>query len=190
MRQRRTRGRRSRRHTAATGAAPHDIGTVGWLVSICSAPPPLKVYPVNSSATSIALPQRQLLAWDRIRGLYNGLSYVVAICVIQDLWWTIQAAVAHLGTANAHDFVLGFFRYALATGLSMLPGPFLVPVIVNLAPRTGWRRIAFLLLAVIPMSWWCLSVVERVTFGWNWSSLGFALDGLLTTSLVVGVCAY
>jgi hypothetical protein len=147
---------------------------------------------MTTSAIAItgALPQRRILAWDRIRGLYNGLSYVVALCILQDLWWTTQAAIPHLGVANAHDFARGFSKAALLTAFSMLPGPLVVPVVVSLAPRTGPWRIVFLFLAVIPMAWWCLSVAEGISFGWNWPSLGFALDGFMTTALVVGVCAY
>jgi signal transduction histidine kinase len=145
---------------------------------------------VNTSAISTALPQYRLLVWDRIRSLYNGLSYVVALCVIQGLWWSIQAALPQLIAGNAHEFVRDLLHAAWANWFSMLAGPVVVPVVVNLAPRTGLLRIGFLLLAIIPMAWWCLSVADGVSFGWNWRSLGLALDGLLTPGLVVWVCAY
>jgi LytS/YehU family sensor histidine kinase len=76
------------------------------------------------------------------------------------------------------------------TGYSMAIGPVIVPLVVNLAPRSGWRRLIVLLLGTIPMSWWCLVVVEGVHFGWNWRSVGFGLNGLLTTGIATGVCAH
>jgi LytS/YehU family sensor histidine kinase len=36
---------------------------------------------------------------------------------------------------------------------------------------------------------WC-EYVEGIAYSWDWRSVGYILDGLLTTSLVVGVCAY
>jgi LytS/YehU family sensor histidine kinase len=80
--------------------------------------------------------------------------------------------------------------YIGATIYSMVPGPLIIPPVVNLAPRSGAARIGFLLLAVLPLSWWCLALVERVHFGLNWPTVGYGLDGLLTTGIVTGVCAY
>lgn len=145
---------------------------------------------MNTTAILAALPQGRLLAWDRIRGLYNGLSYVVALCLIQGFWWSIQAALPQLLAGHAHDFVRDFSNSAWVNWFSMLAGPVVVPVVVNLAPRSGLLRIGFLFLAIIPMTWWCLSVVDGVSFGWNWPSLGHVLDGLLAPGLVVAVCAY
>jgi hypothetical protein len=122
--------------------------------------------------------------------LYNGLGYVLALSFIQNAWWTLQGVMPSLIGGRLHEAARNFV-IAAAWGLfAMIPGPTLVPPIVNLAPRDGPRRIAYLCAAVIPMSWWCLSLAEGVRFGWNWSSVGFWLDALVTTSLVVGVCAY
>jgi Histidine kinase len=145
---------------------------------------------VNTYAGSIALPRRVFPTWDRIRGLYNGVGYVLLLCVVLDLWWTIQASIPYLGKVSALQFIAGFARYAVVVGNSLALGPVIVPLVVNLAPRTGWRRLLVLLLGVIPMSWWCLVVVEGIHFGLNWPSVGFALDGLLTTGIATGVCAY
>lgn len=139
---------------------------------------------------AIALPHRLLPSWDRIRGLYNGLGYVIALSLIQCAWWSTEEALPYLVAGHALDFARDFSVNAAHNLVAMLPGPLLVPVIVNLAPRAGPSRVAWLCAAIIPMAWWCLYVEGGVRFGWNWPSLGFALDGLLTTSLVVGVCAY
>lgn len=140
------------------------------------------------NTNAIALPQR--LTWDRVRGLYNGLGYVLALSFIQNTWWTLQGVLPSLLAGRAYEAARTFVVAAMWGLIAMIPGPTLVPPIVNLAPREGLRRIVYLCAAVIPMSWWCLYLVEGVRFGWNWSSLGFLLDGLVTTSLVVGVCAY
>jgi sensor histidine kinase YesM len=145
---------------------------------------------VTTAAIDSALPLRRLPTMDRIRSLYNGFGYVVALTLIESLWLTILYAVQHPQPVStlqfARDFGLGFL-YIL---FSALPGPFIIPPIVNLAPRFGWRRLAALLLIVIASSWWCLVLADGVHFAWNWSSLGYALDGLLTLSLVFGICAY
>jgi two-component sensor histidine kinase len=141
---------------------------------------------VNTNA--IALPQR--LTWDRVRGLYNGFGYVLALSLIQNFWWSMQAALPLLIAGRAYEAVRTFATYSAWMLFAMIPGPTLVPVVVNLAPREGPRRIGLLFAAALAMAWWCLTFFEKVHFGWNWSSLGYALDGLLTTSLVVGVCAY
>ncbi len=130
------------------------------------------------------------MSWDRVRGLYNGFDYVLALTLIQDVWWQLQAGLPDLMGGHLQAFAKTFFVSFWWCAVSMIPGPVLIPPIVNLAPRTGWRRVVYLFVAVIPMSWWCLSVVDGVKFGWNWASLGYALNGFVTTGLVVVVCAY
>jgi hypothetical protein len=142
---------------------------------------------VNTNA--IALPQ-QRVTWDRIRGLYNGVGYVLALALLQNAWWTLQGVLPSLFAGRIADSARTFMVNAAWGLFGMIPGPTLVPVIVNLAPRDGLRRVGYLLAASIPMSWWCLYLGEGIPFGGNWSSLGFMVDGLVTTSLVVGVCAY
>jgi signal transduction histidine kinase len=145
---------------------------------------------VNTRAIDTALPQPRLLNWDRLRGLYNGVGYVVVVSIILDVWWSIQACLPQLFGGHLRQFAHDFLIYSLMSLYAMVPGPLVIPPLVNLAPRSGAVRVGFLLLAVLPMSWWCLAVVEGVHFGWNWSSAGYALDGLLTTGIVTGVCAY
>jgi len=142
------------------------------------------------NTVAIALSNRAPLLWDRIRGLYNGLGYILALSQTQNIWWSLQAAMPSLLDGSLRAFARGFGFNLWVTALAMIPGPLLVPVVVNLAPRSGLWRLLWLLAAVVPMSWWCLHVIEGVRFSWNWQSLGFALNGLLTTGMVVGACAY
>lgn len=137
----------------------------------------------------VALPGRRLINLDRLRGAYNGFGYIAALSLLLALWWTAQATVPQLLAGHAGAFARNFSLGVYWSLISMIPGLALVPVVVNLAPRAGLPRFAWLLGVTIPMGWWCLAV-EGIRFGWDWPSLGAALDGLLTPGLVVGVCAY
>jgi hypothetical protein len=143
------------------------------------------------SSEALALPLPRRLRLDRIRGLYSGFGYVVAVSLTMVAWWALQFALPQLVSGQLHDKPAGWWL-GIVGGMAMavLPGPLLVPVVVNLAPRAGAVRILYLLAASVPMLWWCLAVVGGVHFGWNWPSVGFAIDGFLSTSLVVGVCAW
>ncbi len=141
------------------------------------------------STTAIALSSRAPLLWDRARGLFNGFGYMVVLTLILVGAWEFDAALpqivaGHAGAAFA--IVLSSLREGL---IGVIPGPILTPIAVNMAPRAGARRVGWLLFASVPMAWWCL-YFQGITFGWDWHTAGYALDGLMTTSLVVIVCAY
>src|SRR5262249_61683419 len=125
-----------------------------------------------------------------IRGLYPGLLCLLALPLMQTLWCTSQEPLPLLLAGHTRQFAQNFAYSAWWTFVAMIPGPTLIPVFVNLAPRSGIRRVLWLLSVALVMLWWCESLVEQVHFAWDWPSLGFALDGILTTSLVVFVCAY
>lgn len=142
------------------------------------------------NATAIALPIRAHLQWGRLRGLYNGLGYVLAMCLLCNLWWTAEGRLPELVSGHWGAFVRGFFSDGWAGALTMLPAPLLIPPAVNLAPRSALARFIWLSALTIPLWWWCLAVVGGVHFGWNWPSLGFVINGFLTPGAAVGVCAY
>ena len=143
------------------------------------------------NTVAVALPGRRLLNLDRIRGLYNGFGYMLALSLVLDVWWTAQDALPALfaGNTSAMAFIQHFALYAAWGAVAMLPGILLVPPVVNLAPRAGLARLGWLVGVTIIMGWWCLAV-EGVHFGWDPSSLGHVIDGLITPGMVVGVCAY
>ncbi len=141
------------------------------------------------NTTTVALPARTQMHFGRIRGLYNGYGYIIAVSLLLDLWWTIEVALPKLLTGDTHAFARDFLLQSLQTLFAMIPGLALVPIVVNLAPRAGLARFAWLFALTAVMGWWCLWV-EGVHWGWDWQSLGHALDGLSTPGLVVGVCAY
>ncbi len=144
------------------------------------------------STSAIELSNNRPLLWlDRARELFNGIGYVTAVGVILACLWTLEETLpeifaGQLRLATAH-FVGGVWQSLVA----QIPGPLLIPIAVNLAPRSGVRRIPWLLAAAVPMALWCL-YYEGATHSYSWDARSVAnlMEGLLTTSLVVGVCAY
>src|ERR1700722_3795607 len=104
------------------------------------------------NTAAIAMP-RHALPWARIRGLYNGFGYVLAIGVLINAWEGLQGGTPHLLAGDPLAFLRellmaqwhGFWEDAM--------GLLLIPPIVNLAPRAGWRRI-LLLSATVVLLWW------------------------------------
>jgi hypothetical protein len=142
------------------------------------------------NATALALPIRTRLQWGRLRGLYNGLGYVLVMCLLCNLWWTAEGRLPQLIAGHWGAFARGFLADGWALALSMLPAPVLIPPAVNLAPRAPLARFIWLSVLTIPLWWWCLAVVGGVHFGWDWPSLGFVLNGFLVPGAGVFVCAY
>lgn len=143
------------------------------------------------NTAAVALPDRRPLNFDRIRSLYNGFGYVLALSLILDFWWTAQDTLPPLlaGKTDVLVFVQQFALHASWGFIAMITGITLVPPVVNLAPRAGLARFGWLVALTAAMGWWCLAV-EGIHFGWDVPSLGYIIDGLLTPGIVVGVCAY
>lgn len=141
------------------------------------------------NTAAIALPRYRPLNLDRLRGLYNGYGCVIAVSVFLNLWWTIQSTLPRLFAGDLHGFAAAFVIGAGYGFLTMVPGIAFAPVVVNLAPRAALPRLGVLIALTAFLGWWCLWI-DGVHWGWNWPSLGFAFDGLLTPGMVVGVLAY
>ncbi len=141
------------------------------------------------STTAIALSRRRPLLWDRMRGLFNGFSYMLVLSLMLVTWWTVQAALPEMIAGHVASALRSAPLNLSWSLVAVIPGLLLAPIVVNLAPPTGARRVAWLFVATVPMGWWCLGV-EGVTFGWDWRTAGYVLDGLVTPGLVVIVCAY
>src|ERR1700679_2672646 len=119
------------------------------------------------NTAAIAMPRHWLLPWDRIRGLYNGFGYVLAVGLLMNAWEGLQVGIPHLLAADPVAFLRGFVMAQVHGFREDALGPLLIPPIVNLAPRTGWRRILLLAVTVVPLWWWCLAVSKGIQFGWN-----------------------
>ncbi len=142
------------------------------------------------NTAAMELPDRRPLLRDRIRGLYSGFGYVVMVSMLMDFWGSLGIAFPRLASGSLWGFLHDFGLSAWYSALAMIPGPFVIPVAVNLAPQAGPRRLLWLLAAAAPMGWWCLHVIAGINFGVNLRSAGYTLDGLLTCGMIVGLCAY
>ena len=141
------------------------------------------------SSPAIALPGRSFLLWtSRARGLFTGLGYALTLTLILIAAWTLQAYYYAFDTPAA----LTPLRYALtnirAFAWATLPGVVLIVVGVNLAPRTGVRRLLWLLCTAFLMVLWAQLVGDGLQ--WNATWLAAFLESLLTASLVLSICAY
>jgi len=133
--------------------------------------------------------RRRWLVLDRARGLFNGFGYALAVTLVYIIWGSIQGSLGYLTAGDLSLALRDFLLDVRISLLSVIPGPILIPIAVNLAPQSYVGRVAWLLAATVPMFLWC-EYFEGIVYAWDWQSVGYILDGLLTTSLVVGVCAY
>ncbi len=143
---------------------------------------------MNSPAIELSF-RRPLLWLDRARGLFNGLGYVFMLGVVLACLWTAEEVLPELLAGHVQAAVQHFFSGFWASQFAMIPGPILVPIVVNVAPRTGSRRWFWLSVAALPMAVWCL-YCEGWSFSGDTRSAVQLFDAVVTTSLVVGVCAY
>jgi two-component sensor histidine kinase len=142
------------------------------------------------NTTAFTLTRHRLLPWDRIRGLYNGFGYIVMLSVVLSFWGGLQQALLKLLAADGAGFIRQFLSIQWLDYWEDLPGLLLIPPMVNLAPRAGPWRVAWILGCSVPLWWWCLDVAAGVRFGWDLRSLGYVLDGFSSAGMVVGVCFY
>jgi hypothetical protein len=129
------------------------------------------------------------MALDRARALFNGFGYALGFSLLYALWASMQGSLEYLASGNL-PAVLPQFRADLAESLiSVIPGPILAPLAINLPARSHLIRGIYIVVAAAAMFVWC----ERsagISYSWDWASVGYILYGFLTTALVVGVCAY
>lgn len=142
------------------------------------------------NTTASMLRRHPRLPWDRIRSLYNGFGYIVMLTVVISFWDGLLGAILKLLAADWTGFIREFLTVQWMNYWEDLPGLLLIPPMVNLAPRAGVWRLPWILGCSVPLWWWCLHVAVGVSFGWDWRSLGFVLDGFVSAGMVVGVCFF
>ena len=120
----------------------------------------------------------------------TAFAYVLAVGLLMNAWEGLQGGMPHLLAGDPLAFLRGFVTVQWHGFWEDALGPLLIPPIVNLAPRSGWRRFALLTGTVLLLWWWCLAVADGIRFSWDWHSLGYVLDGFLSAGMVMGVCAY
>ncbi len=141
------------------------------------------------NTVALAPLRRRWLLLDRARGLFNGFGYALVLTLVYITWGSLQGSLGDLTAGHLQPALRDFLLYLRISLISVIPGPILIPLAVNLAPRSYAGRAACLLAAAVPMFLWC-EYIEGIVYSWDWQSVGYVLDGLLTTSLTVGVCAY
>jgi signal transduction histidine kinase len=144
---------------------------------------------MNSPA--IALSATGPLLWiRRARSLFSGLSYAIIVTA------TYFYAPWVLGNVIDQSFILGpanILPHALQmAGLwaaALLPVCLIIVAGVNLAPRTGTRRLLWLGCTVL-VAWVVERLVRGVAFEHNPAWLAGLVDGMLYGGVLVTVCAY
>jgi signal transduction histidine kinase len=123
----------------------------------------------------------------RLRGLFGGLGYALALALALVVSWAIQSQANNLpryGSAEALRYIsLTTLQYAVA----ILPPLPLLILTLNLAPRAPLKRAAWLLLPVFAMAAWS-SCYMLPTDDPVWG--GYFADRLLTAALLAAVCWY
>ena len=100
---------------------------------------------VNHEHDRLHADPAQAAAWDRIRGLYNGFGYIVMLSVVLSFWGGLQQALLKLLAADGIGFIRLFLSIQWLDYWEDLPGVLLIPPMVNLAPRAGPGRVAWIL---------------------------------------------
>src|ERR1700674_4611322 len=107
------------------------------------------------SSPAIPLPGRSSLLWiSRARGLFTGLGYAVTLTVILIAAWTLRAYLNDIGTAAGMTPLRNALTNIGASAWVPLPGALIIVVGVNLAPRTGVRRLLWLVCTALLMVLW------------------------------------
>lgn len=142
------------------------------------------------SSPAILLPDRGRLFWTgRVRGLLKGLGYAVTLNALLLGVWTLQASLDDIVRSASPTTILrtaGTMAGHLARG--MFPGPLLMVIGVNLAPRAGVRRLAWLLAVVCLCALWAQLMNGPGFQDPSWPFQGLA--DVATISFVITVCAY
>lgn len=141
------------------------------------------------SSPAIPIPSRSHLLWiSRARGLLSGLGYAVTLTLFLTVGWMLQGWLHTLGAVSIPTKPGFLLRTLALIALATLPALLGMVAGVNLAPRTGVRRVLWLLGVGVLTAVWSQSVLGRGMPRQMWlACLG---EAALWTSLIVAVCAY
>jgi hypothetical protein len=151
---------------------------------------------MNTSA--IPFPDRISLLWiDRVRGLFAGTGFAVAISLGVMFVWVCQGIAREIptvGLLRALQHVPTAIAWSARIVLPLSP---LIAIMVNLAPFGRIRRAAWLGSAVLLMICWCVYIGHGFSFSLDWIrsvlKSGFyaeVLESALSAGLVVWAVAY
>ena len=123
----------------------------------------------------------------RVRALFTGIGYVAVFTLCLVAVWTVQESlgeILHGGDRSAIWHTA--WETAGVSCLSIGPGLVFLTVGVNLAPRTGWRRLLWLGGVAGLMVVTCLGLTGDLAH----ATAPRVLDGLVNASLGIALCSY
>lgn len=127
---------------------------------------------------------------ERVRALYRGFGYAVVFSLVYEFWLGTQGPLEQLVTGNfssaLHQFLTGLWPGVV----SIIPGPILAPLAINLPARSRLVRGIYIAIAATVMFVWCDWFAGIPFYSWDRVSVGYILVGFFNTALVVGICAY
>ena len=146
---------------------------------------------MNSPA--ITLPASGPLLWiRRARGMFSGLSYAIVVTATYFFApWVLGDVVerSFRGSLSPATVLPHALQMAGLWAAALLPLCLIIVAGVNLAPRTGVRRLLWLGCTVL-LGWVVERLVRGVPFEYSPAWLAGVVDGVLTGGLLVTVCAY
>jgi LytS/YehU family sensor histidine kinase len=141
------------------------------------------------SNPSIALAASSLRLWvDRARSLFSGLGYAVTVTLCMTVGWMLQVGLDSAAAAGPPAKPAHLGATLLLIAAATVPALLAMVAAVNLAPRAGAARVAWLLGAGVLAALWSQSVVGRGMPRAIW--IACLAEAVLWTTLVVLVCAY
>jgi signal transduction histidine kinase len=126
----------------------------------------------------------------RLRGLFSGLSYALALTLFLAVSEALRGhpieLLSGMTTLNAwRNIAATAARFAVA----LLPAVPLLCLTVNLTPRGGVRRAAWLLLPIVSMALWSTFYLSDL-FPYDFQLPAFFTEQLLVAALVAAACVY
>jgi hypothetical protein len=139
-------------------------------------------------AAEVSLGKGRLFWSGRLRGLFSGLGYALALTSFLAISWSLETHVNDLPNISALE---GLRRIAVtglqqaAATLPMLP---LLILVLNIAPRGAVKRAAWLAVAIVLMAVW--STLYMLDGAHDPRRPGYFTERLIAAALVAAACLY
>ncbi len=118
--------------------------------------------------------RRQSLDWYRLRSLFAGSGFLLALTTFVNVTWYAQSVFAGLAQGFLQSVQAALPVAALSAFQSIVPEP-IAAVILNLAPSTGRGRIPYFIAAYLWLMAWCVYWDPAGTFSSTWTG-GLVFD--------------
>ena len=135
-----------------------------------------------------ALGKARLFWSGRLRGLFSGLGFAVALTLFLAISWSLETHVNDLPNISALEGLRRIAVTAVQQAAATLPMLPLLILVLNIGPRGGAKRVAWLAVAIILMALWnALYLLDGVRDP-RWP--GLFSERLLAAALVAAACLY